>query len=84
LFKFNSLYIFCETKNGGVQNFEPHPIIKKWFKNNRFFHIVKYEVKNYEPNPGFESFPATATARALGVKYNFNYLNFIEKYEKNR
>jgi hypothetical protein len=30
---------FCQAKNAGVQNFEPPPIIKKWFKNNRFFHI---------------------------------------------
>jgi len=46
---FNMLYFFCEAKKAGVQNFEPHPIIKKLFKNNSFLQSSIYPVKNYEP-----------------------------------
>jgi len=50
LFNFNILCYFCLVKKAEVQNFEPHPIIKKWFKNNRFFNLRPDRVKNYEPN----------------------------------
>jgi hypothetical protein len=51
LFNFNMLYFFCLAKKARVQNFEPHSIIEKCFKNNRFINLLPDRVKNYEPNP---------------------------------
>ena len=50
LFDFKMLRFFGLAKKAEVQNFEPHPIVKIRFKNNRFFDSSIYSVKNYEPN----------------------------------
>jgi hypothetical protein len=50
LFNFKVLCFRCSIKTAGVQNFEPQLIVKKCFKNNRFFHLLQERVKNYEPN----------------------------------
>jgi hypothetical protein len=51
LFNFKVLCFCFSIRAAGVQNFEPQLIIKKCFKNNRFFHLFPERVKNYEPNP---------------------------------
>ncbi len=48
MYNFKWLCCFLTTANSRVQNFEPHPILNKWFKNNRFFNFQVFSVKNYE------------------------------------
>ena len=76
LINFNMLCFFCPAKKARVQNFEPHPIIKKWFKNNRFFNLRPDRVKNYEPNPIVSSSLAVFTAVGVGIGRDFKCLKF--------
>jgi hypothetical protein len=70
------LCFFCPAKKAWVQNFELHPIIKKWFKNNRFFNLRPDRVNNYEPNPIFSSYLAVFMAVEVGFERDFKYLKF--------
>ena len=77
LFNFKVLSFCCLIKAAGVQNFEPQLIIKKCFKNNRFFHLLPERVKNYEPNP-LNFNPRNRYRRDDGINlenYNLMYLH---------
>jgi hypothetical protein len=55
------------AKKAWVQNYEPHPIIKKRFKNNRFFNLPPDRVKNYEPDPLILAFHLVYESIAGGI-----------------
>jgi hypothetical protein len=61
------LFSFYVAKKSRVYNFEPHSIIKKCFKNNRFINLLPDRVKNYEPNPKILAFNIVYEKKATGA-----------------